>query len=211
MKTCNRCGIKKADSQFTRKKHRSGNYGLAFICKACTNEVNKLRRSNYTEEKKAAIREQRLEYRKTDRGREVVRGCERRTRLKRRRIPEFMLYQRLSLCMKKNHPGFPSVNVILKELGYSLTDLKEHLESQFIDGMNWENPDWTIDHIIPISIFPPVSSPKEQAFKDCHALENLQILSNADNARKGNSIGLRINSHGGAEIVGVKVEDLRNV
>jgi hypothetical protein len=255
MKTCNRCSIEKADSDFTRKKHRSGNYGLAAYCKACSNELSKARRSNYTEEKREAIRVRMREYRNT-KGRDVVLECKRRGRLKKKaiklssavfdahvqayfkyidvkhdahvtrwmrtnngaiyarwktkHIPEYMLYHRMKRWMHKHYPDFPPVNTILKELGYTLTDLKEHIESQFVDGMNWENTYWTIDHIIPIAMFPPVSSPEEQAFKDCHALHNLQPLSKGDNMKKRSHIALQISNHGGVEIAGVKVEDLRN-
>lgn len=40
----------------------------------------------------------------------------------------------------------------LEYLGYSVVELKEHLESLFLDGMTWENHgEWHIDHIVPVS------------------------------------------------------------
>lgn len=37
-------------------------------------------------------------------------------------------------------------------MGYSSSDLKESVESKFLDGMSWENyGDWHIDHMYPIS------------------------------------------------------------
>ena len=44
---------------------------------------------------------------------------------------------------------------ILKLIGCSPIKLKEHLESKFINGMNWDNyglKGWHIDHIKPISL-----------------------------------------------------------
>ncbi|ELS0628865.1 hypothetical protein R4036_004599 [Salmonella enterica] len=43
-------------------------------------------------------------------------------------------------------PGFEIV-----DLGYTVEELKEHLELQFDDGMNWNNyGEWEIDHILSI-------------------------------------------------------------
>ena len=41
-------------------------------------------------------------------------------------------------------------------LGCDHDHLKKHIESQFIEGMTWENHGthgWHIDHIIPLSVF----------------------------------------------------------
>ena len=39
-------------------------------------------------------------------------------------------------------------------VGYTLTELMEHLESKFQPGMTWDNDgDWHIDHILPKSSF----------------------------------------------------------
>ena len=57
-------------------------------------------------------------------------------------------------------------------LGYSATELKDHLEKQFTDGMSWENyGEWHIDHIRPLSSFPPDTPPHI-----VNALSNLQPL-----------------------------------
>lgn len=70
-------------------------------------------------------------------------------------------------------------------VGYSIDDLKRHLESQFAVGMSWENyGDWHIDHIRPVSSF-DFSKNKYDVAKQCWALENLQPLWAVDNLRKG--------------------------
>lgn len=71
-------------------------------------------------------------------------------------------------------------------VGYTIIDLKEHLEKQFIDGMSWDNyGKWHIDHIIPIDSFNIVSLDDEE-FKKCWALDNLQPLWALDNIKKSN-------------------------
>ena len=72
-------------------------------------------------------------------------------------------------------------------LGYSLQDLMTHLESQFRDGMSWDNygPEWHIDHVIPISYF-KFKSKKDDQFKKCWSLDNLQPLLASENLSKCN-------------------------
>lgn len=73
-------------------------------------------------------------------------------------------------------------------VGYSLTDLKKHLESLFKDGMSWNNIGlWHIDHIIPRSAF-NFSHPDDLGFKICWSLSNLQPLWAEENLRKSNKI-----------------------
>jgi hypothetical protein len=62
--------------------------------------------------------------------------------------------------------------------------LKEHLESQFIDGMTWENrSEWHIDHIIPLSS----AKTEDEVYMLCH-YKNLQPLWAEDNLKKSNKI-----------------------
>ena len=70
-------------------------------------------------------------------------------------------------------------------LGYTGHELVAHLESQFKEGMSWENRDeWHIDHIRPISSF-DYTSTEDESFKECWALENLQPLWASENIVKG--------------------------
>ncbi len=71
-------------------------------------------------------------------------------------------------------------------LGYSALQLKEHLESLFVEGMNWENHgngenQWNVDHIKAVSKFDP-----ETPMDIVNALSNLQPLWAIDNFKKGN-------------------------
>lgn len=69
-------------------------------------------------------------------------------------------------------------------VGCSPQFLKEHLESQFIDGMTWENrSEWHIDHIIPLSS----AKTEDELYMLCH-YKNLQPLWAEDNLKKSNKI-----------------------
>ena len=73
-------------------------------------------------------------------------------------------------------------------VGYSIYDLKEHIEKQFEEGMCWGNyGEWHIDHIIPKSAF-RVEYYGDQQFLACWDLSNLQPLWAEDNIRKSNSL-----------------------
>lgn len=71
-------------------------------------------------------------------------------------------------------------------VGFSPMDLVRHIESQFTDGMSWDNKrEWQIDHIRPVSSF-NFDSTDHPDFKKCWALNNLQPLWAKDNISKGN-------------------------
>lgn len=68
----------------------------------------------------------------------------------------------------------------LRHLRYTIPELCNHLEKQFLDGMTWDNygPVWHIDHVLPIASFQinaadPGNCPEFQA---CWALTNLRPL-----------------------------------
>ena len=72
-------------------------------------------------------------------------------------------------------------------VGYSLNDLKNHLQKQFTERMSWNNYGvyWHIDHRIPQSKF-KFNSYEDKQFKECWALENLQPLESKKNVSKIN-------------------------
>ena len=68
-------------------------------------------------------------------------------------------------------------------LGCSFQELKSHIESLFVDGMNWENMgEWHIDHIMPLAAF---DLTKEENQKIAFNYKNLQPLWAIDNLKKG--------------------------
>ena len=87
------------------------------------------------------------------------------------------------------HKQKKSNSIIFKILGFTLQELKVHLEKQFKEGMTWENHNkygWHIDHIKPVSMF-KYSSENDEQFKECWKLSNLQPLWWKDNLSKGGS------------------------
>ena len=73
-------------------------------------------------------------------------------------------------------------------VGFKLSDLREHLQSLFVKGMNWDNYGaWHIDHILPVSSF-SFSSIEHPGFKKCWRLKNLQPLWAAVNIGKHNKM-----------------------
>jgi hypothetical protein len=69
-------------------------------------------------------------------------------------------------------------------VGCNPKQLKEHIESQFNDGMSWENrQEWHIDHKIPLSS----AKTEEELYKLCHYI-NLQPLWVEDNLKKSNKL-----------------------
>ena len=75
-------------------------------------------------------------------------------------------------------------------VGYSVQELKLHLEAQFDDKMCWDNYGiyWQIDHIVPIESF-SILSFEDVNFKNCWSLKNLRPLYGPVNASKSNNIG----------------------
>ena len=70
----------------------------------------------------------------------------------------------------------------LELTGCSWAELRSHLESQFTEGMTWENyGEWHVDHIRPCASF-DLTVDKEQ--KICFNYTNLQPLWAADNLSK---------------------------
>lgn len=97
---------------------------------------------------------------------------------------------RIIICIRARVNNFLKEKNITKKnktfeiVGCTPEFLKEHLESQFNDGMNWENrSEWHIDHIIPLSS----AKTEEELYSLCH-YTNLQPLWAKDNLSKGNKI-----------------------
>lgn len=69
-------------------------------------------------------------------------------------------------------------------IGYSVLELKAHLERQFVGAMCWENyGEWHIDHITPVSAFDFAVDPLDVA-RQVWALPNLRPLWKLENMKK---------------------------
>jgi hypothetical protein len=71
-------------------------------------------------------------------------------------------------------------------LKYSPEELISHLETQFKDGMSWDNyGDWHVDHIKAISLH-DIKEIGDEEFMKCWSLSNLQPMWGDENIRKSN-------------------------
>jgi hypothetical protein len=87
------------------------------------------------------------------------------------------LHTIISVSINKCLSGRKNNNSINNILNYTMLELKQHLEFQFDNNMNWDNYGtyWEIDHIVPISKF-KFNSYDDTDFKNCWSLQNLQPL-----------------------------------
>jgi hypothetical protein len=80
----------------------------------------------------------------------------------------------------------PKSNNTEQILGCTFEELKQHIESQWVDGMSWDNwtkEGWHIDHITPLSL----ATTEEELYKLNH-YTNLQPLWASENQSKGSKI-----------------------
>jgi hypothetical protein len=94
------------------------------------------------------------------------------------------LRQRLCKAIDGNYKAGSAVN----DLGCTVEQLKQHLESKFSPGMSWDNwriDGWHIDHIKPLASFDLTD--RKQFLEACN-YTNLQPLWATDNLRKGDNI-----------------------
>jgi hypothetical protein len=94
------------------------------------------------------------------------------------------LRSRINIALKRSKKSKKTKELV----GCSLEELKNHLESQFKEGMSWDNyafKGWHIDHIIPCAFF-NLEDPEEQ--KKCFHFTNLQPLWWYENIKKSDKI-----------------------
>jgi len=200
VKTCSKCGETKPIDEFCKGRN---------VCKICRSQYDK----EYYLKNKDKIRERDKEYQKENRlenkdnireyqkeywlkNREKLREPQKEYRLKNkdkineyfkeryRTVPKFRLRLNIGNAMCKSLHGNKKGRHWEDLVGYTLDELRAHIEKQFMDGMNWENyGEWHIDHIIPISRW-NFTKPEHVAFKKCWALDNLQPLWAEENLSK---------------------------
>lgn len=74
----------------------------------------------------------------------------------RRENPQYLLKDRLRSTLKRGLAAQGLLKVARTEamVGCSITELKAHIEAQFVNGMRWNVPDsFSIDHLVPIAAF----------------------------------------------------------
>jgi hypothetical protein len=100
----------------------------------------------------------------------------------------YKLSNRLRQRLCKAIDGNYKTGSAVKDLGCTVEQLKQHLESKFQTGMTWDNwriDGWHIDHIKPLASFDLTD--RKQLLEACH-YTNLQPLWATDNLRKGDKV-----------------------
>ena len=164
MKRCYICKETKLLKEFYKDRHRKD--GRSNKCKPCACA----HQSSYRKTNKDKLNEYHRAYSKNRRKNDPL------FRLKRN------LSTRTSLAFTTKYWTKNSGNIDM--LGTDYETAFKHIESQFKEGMTWDNRgEWHIDHIIPLSS----AKTKEEMEKLCH-YTNIQPLWKEENILKGNKI-----------------------
>lgn len=178
-------------------------YNQIFCCKEhqelyySENDIKSEQGKRYYLQNKEKIQEKHREYYQKNKKATIERG--RKNRAIRRAIdPDYVLKCRIRNQIRDHLKR----NLLTKNfhtfelLGYTVDDLRQHLESQFEanskpdkEKMSWENmgTTWHIDHIKVCASFNFVNedgSVNQDAIKECWKLDNLQPLYAEDNMAK---------------------------
>ena len=197
-KRCSKCREIKTLEHFC--SHKRMRDGLASCCRVCKREADRLwikanyekrRKSNkewylknidrvkktskeYAKKHPEVNREACKKYRQNNK--ETRRESVKKYSIKIRSTAKGGLNYRLSQKIRRSLKGNKKGRHWETLVGYTVEQLKQHIEGQFKEGMTWENwgvNGWHIDHKIPKSKF-NFEKPEDDDFKRCWALENLQ-------------------------------------
>lgn len=93
-------------------------------------------------------------------------------------------WARYTVAHALRRSGYAKESPAFHVVGCSATRLRQHIERQFLKGMNWENRDqWHIDHIIPLS----TAKTEEDVIRLNH-YTNLRPLWAKDNLEKSDKV-----------------------
>jgi hypothetical protein len=186
MKTCSKCREAKNLDSFHKNKSRKD--GLSYICKQCVND--KLHRKKYNSSK------YRKKYQGEYRDKYDYNSLEYRQKYNkkeyRQRFEEYdSLYKfkcsvRQAIALSIRRRNGIKTDKTEAILGCSFEYFKTHIESQFTEGMSWDNyglKGWHLDHIIPLA-----SAKTEEDVIQLNHYTNLQPLWAIDNWKKGSRI-----------------------
>jgi hypothetical protein len=190
MKECIKCNKKQNYNEFYKStKHKDGYFN---ICKKCNKqkylscrkekieyqkkykENNLEKISSYNKEWRKKNKEYFQEYYKEWREKNKEKINEYNKKQYKENIQyklKNILRSRFYSILKKDKKETSILNLI----GCSISNLKSHIEKQFLPEMNWDNHGkvWEIDHIKPCIIF-DLTDPKQQ--QECFHFTNLQPL-----------------------------------
>jgi hypothetical protein len=198
-KTCSKCASAMPATPVFFGRDKKTYDGLRAECKACARIVRKAHYEKTKKQQIAAV----SEWRKKNPDRHKLR--EKARRLRNKFIAERVdaakaRAKRYKAKKQSSDASWKLTNLVRcrmhkslrgksptgwrEVVGYSIEDLRAHLERQFKRGMTWSNlGDWHIDHIVPIAHF-KYTSVNDADFKAAWALTNLRPLWAVENLAK---------------------------
>lgn len=203
LKCCTGCGQQKPVDQFGA--HRGG---LRPKCKPCHNAENKAWRNanpgssaastdNWRRRNMDKARAKQKRWEAANPGRMAEHAKSYRIRhpdrmketyakaIERRRgIPAALIHNTVGGALRQQLKSMKGKSKTFDILGYTLRELMDHLERQFLKGMNWQNfGEWHIDHVLPLSSF-KITSLDDPELRVVWGLPNLRPLWAVDNLKK---------------------------
>jgi hypothetical protein len=177
MKKCRKCNLDKSLDDFNKRLDQKD--GLDYYCRKCVSEINRTNRDKNKEvlrEKKKAHYEKNKEHysnykREWKKNNREKINEKNRAYFKENPIQQFLnaFRGRIRKVLSKTADGRQRSS---EHLGCNTNVLRNHIESQFRDGMSWDNyGEWHIDHIIPLYC----AEDENEIFTLCH-YSNLQPL-----------------------------------
>jgi hypothetical protein len=193
---CKKCNEKKQIGSFYIK----ANGKPMSYCKTCAKKKAREWEKDNIDKKREGDKKRSQKWRDTnvERSREKMRRWKKNNPEKRRQSENLVRKKR-----RANDPGYKLARYMSTYIavslsggkcgrhweaivGFTLDELRMHLEKKFSDGMSWENyGQWHVDHVIPKSLY-RYKSPDDEDFKKCWSLNNLQPLWASDNQSKSN-------------------------
>jgi len=189
---CTKCGKGKLPSEFYKDKRNKDK--LQSECKVCHNEYIMKWQVAHPDK----VREKQRKWYEANPGRrsmtrkirhtihpEIRKAAAKRAKIKSRSTSRGRLNDALGKRIRESLHGTKNGRHWEEVVGFTLGQLKSHLEKQFTVGMSWGNyGEWHVDHRIPIKVFNFEKSGNID-FKRCWSLKNLQPMWAKRNISKG--------------------------
>ncbi len=210
-KACKKCGVEKALKPEFFEPQKLGKYGFTARCRECrkvdcaairARADQKARQQAWRDANKSYVERYNKSYRQAGYSStadvaawraanlEHARNSEARRRRERRASdPAFRLRGRISVRLSSMLHGKAGRGTE-ELLGYTMQELRVHIERQFAKGMSWAalaRGEIEIDHILPVSSF-NIVSPDDPDFKVCWGLTNLRPMWAIDNRKKSDKV-----------------------
>ena len=194
IKKCTGCKLELDKSNFNKCSSKKD--GLQSYCKSCKKKSARKRykdnpedflrkQREYREKKKEEIALKRKKYTKHNKNKLL----EKQREYEYNRYHNDLKYRITKNIRSRTYSAFKAKGInkntkTLDMLGCTKQELIKHIESQFKQGMSWDNKsEWHIDHIIPLS-----SAKNENELIKLSHYKNLQPLWEIENKIKSNKI-----------------------